>query len=73
MLPRIPDLKSMENCMNLGGLLVKPEAGKVVLFYNLLANGETNRHSLHGSCPVQGDEIKWAANKWIWNTPYLNL
>jgi prolyl 4-hydroxylase len=51
------------------GLRVRPERGKVVLFYNLLPNGNLDDYSLHGSCPVLEGE-KWAANKWIWNQPH---
>jgi prolyl 4-hydroxylase len=50
------------------GLLVKPEAGKVIIFYSLLANGNIDDASLHGGCPVK-EGTKWAANKWLWNKP----
>ena len=48
------------------GLKVKPQKGKVIIFYNLLPDGEIDELSLHGACPVK-DGVKWAANKWIWN------
>ena len=48
------------------GLKVKPEKGKVIIFYSLLPNGEGDPLSLHGACPVEKG-IKWAANKWVWN------
>lgn len=49
-------------------LQVKPEKGKVIIFYSLLANGTGDPLSLHGAHPVK-EGIKWAANKWIWNAP----
>ncbi|RDX95360.1 putative prolyl 4-hydroxylase 9, partial [Mucuna pruriens] len=46
------------------GLKVKPRQGDGLLFYSLLPNGEIDKTSLHGSCPViKGD--KWVATKWI--------
>jgi hypothetical protein len=50
------------------GLLVKPEKGKVIVFYSLLPDGKGDELSLHGACPVKNG-IKWAANKWVWNAP----
>lgn len=55
------------------GLKVKPERGKVIIFYSLLPNGNVDPTSLHGACPVLKDGIKWAANKWIWNAPMTFL
>jgi len=52
------------------GLKVKPEKGKVIIFYNMLPNGKGDPLSLHGACPVEKG-IKWAANKWIWNHPMM--
>lgn len=49
------------------GLKVKPEKGKVIIFYDLLPNGQMDELSLHGGCPVE-EGIKWAANKWVWNS-----
>ena len=52
------------------GLKVKPQKGKVIIFYSLDAAGQMDQTSLHGACPVIGDDdVKWAANKWIWNAP----
>jgi len=48
------------------GLLVKPQTGKVIIFYSLRFDGSRDTNSLHGACPVR-DGVKWAANKWIWN------
>ena len=38
------------------------------MFYSLKANGAHDDASLHGACPVV-DGTKWAANKWVWNSP----
>eukprot|EP00984_Skeletonema_dohrnii_P010050 scaffold3891_cov124-Skeletonema_dohrnii-CCMP3373.AAC.4 len=52
------------------GLKVKPQKGKVIIFYSLDDRGQMDPLSLHGACPVIGeDDIKWAANKWIWSAP----
>jgi prolyl 4-hydroxylase len=50
------------------GLKVRPELGKVIVFYNMKMDGTIDPQSLHGACPVR-QGIKWAANKWIWNEP----
>ena len=50
------------------GLKAKPEKGKVIIFYDLLPNGQMDDLSLHGGCPVE-EGVKWAANKWVWNAP----
>ena len=51
---------------NPAGLKVKAEKGKVIIFYNLLPNGNVDQHSMHAGCPVEKGQ-KWAANKWVWN------
>jgi len=52
------------------GLKVKPERGKVIIFYSLTPDGNVDPLSLHGAAPVRGkDDVKWAANKWVWNAP----
>jgi len=56
----------MNDCTR--GLKVKPEMGKVIIFYSLHANGVEDEYSLHGACPVIAG-TKWAANKWVWNAP----
>jgi len=50
------------------GLKVKPQKGKVIIFYSLDAMGRMDPLSLHGACPVE-EGVKWAANKWVWNAP----
>lgn len=52
------------------GLKVQPQKGKVIIFYSMDARGQIDPTSLHGACPVIGErDVKWAANKWIWNAP----
>jgi prolyl 4-hydroxylase len=58
--------KSMDDCET--GLKVRPEKGKVIIFYSMTMDGSMDHHSLHGACPVK-EGVKWAANKWIWNEP----
>lgn len=50
------------------GLKVKPEKGKVIIFYSMTPDGRLDPYSLHGAAPVE-EGIKWAANKWVWNAP----
>lgn len=50
------------------GLMVKPEIGKVIVFYNMTPDGRGDEYSLHAACPVK-EGVKWAANKWVWNAP----
>jgi prolyl 4-hydroxylase len=51
-----------------GSLKVKPQAGKVIIFYSQTPSGLVDPNSLHGACPVK-EGTKWAANKWVWNAP----
>ena len=46
------------------GLHVKPRKGDALLFYSLTADGEEDRTSLHGACPVVKG-VKWSATKWM--------
>lgn len=57
-----------EQCDSEKGLRVRPQAGKVIVFYSQTPNGALDPYSLHGACPVK-EGIKWAANKWVWNSP----
>ena len=53
------------------GLSVYPQAGKVIIFYSMLPNGEMDDYSLHGGCDVLDEQAtKWSANFWLWNKPY---
>ncbi|KAL5016797.1 hypothetical protein ScPMuIL_006386 [Solemya velum] len=51
-------------------LKIKPELGKLVIWYNHFLDpdtdwlGEMDRHSIHGGCSVTSGE-KWIANFWI--------
>jgi prolyl 4-hydroxylase len=51
---------------------VKPEAGKVIIFYSLRPDGSGDDLSQHAACPVTSG-TKWAANKWVWNMPQRGL
>jgi prolyl 4-hydroxylase len=46
-------------------LAVKPEAGKAVLFYNQLPDGNMDDFSQHAALPIIEGE-KWLINLWIW-------
>ena len=56
-----------KNCDVKNALKISPEEGTAIIFYSLLADGSLDRTSLHGACPVDGDDEKWAANKWVWS------
>jgi len=47
---------------------VKPRKGDAILFYSQHPNGEVDKMSIHGGCPVISG-TKWAANLWVWNGP----
>jgi hypothetical protein len=50
------------------GLAVRPQRGKVIIFYSLHADGSGDESSLHAACPIRDASlVKWAANKWVWN------
>jgi len=63
----LPPVRDHADCSR--GLKVKPQKGKVIIFYSLDASGVIDPLSLHGACPVGEGNVKWAANKWIWNAP----
>jgi len=63
----LPPVRSHSDCSK--GLKVQPQKGKVIIFYSLDATGAMDELSLHGACPVGENNVKWAANKWIWNAP----
>ncbi|XP_042879085.1 prolyl 4-hydroxylase subunit alpha-3-like isoform X2 [Penaeus japonicus] len=46
------------------GISVAPVKGAAVMWFNLKRNGDCNRRSEHGGCPVVLGH-KWVANKWI--------
>mmetsp|Transcript_51402 Transcript_51402/g.59473 ORF Transcript_51402/g.59473 Transcript_51402/m.59473 type:complete len:647 (+) Transcript_51402:31-1971(+) len=49
-------------------LAIRPHSSRAVLFYSQHPNGEVDKSSLHGACPVLSNQ-KYAANLWVWNTP----
>lgn len=61
----LPPVRDHADCSR--GLKVQPQKGKVIIFYSLDASGDLDPYSLHGACPVGKENVKWAANKWIWN------
>ena len=45
-----------------------------IIFYSMRPDGLGDEFSLHASCPVgEGGGIKWAANKWVHNTPFNGM
>ena len=50
-------------------LAVTPARAKAVLFYSQFPDGQVDPASIHGACPILGDESKLAANLWVWNAP----
>jgi prolyl 4-hydroxylase len=64
---KVPPPHNLSSCEV--GLKVKPQRGKVIIFYSLDPAGSIDNYSLHGACPVGEGNVKWAANKWIWNAP----
>ncbi len=54
------------NNYNAEGLEVQPKAGRAVLFYNVLEDGNVDDLSQHGSNPTMEHE-KWLANLWVWD------
>jgi len=49
-------------------LAIKPKESRAVLFYSQHPNGEEDKSSFHGACPVLNG-TKWAANLWVWSGP----
>ena len=45
---------------------VPPRRGDAILFYSQRPDGQLDRNSLHGACPVLKG-TKWGANLWVWN------
>ena len=48
------------------GIKYKPRAGDALLFWSIHPDMTTDKHSLHGGCPVIKG-TKWTATKWIRN------
>ena len=62
----LPPPTDLKDCSN--GLRVAPKKRKVIVFYNMLPNGQSDPMSLHGGCPVIKG-LKYSGNKWVWNKP----
>lgn len=54
------------------GASVSPANATAVLFYSLKADGDLDEYSWHCGCPVKKG-VKWAANSWVHNGPYLSV
>lgn len=54
----------------MGGLKIKPEVGKGILFWNVDAADGILAMSKHRGHPVTGGE-KWIATKWVHRLPYV--
>lgn len=54
------------NAESSSGLMITPEIGKAVLFYNMLPDGNMDDLSQHAALPVRSGE-KWLANLWVWD------
>ncbi|TDH67829.1 hypothetical protein CCR75_000400 [Bremia lactucae] len=65
----LPAPSSNKECSS--GISVAPKKRKVVVFYNLLPNGEGDPMSLHAGCAVE-EGTKLSGNKWVWNKPRYN-
>ncbi|CUG05651.1 2OG-Fe(II) oxygenase, putative [Bodo saltans] len=46
------------------GLGYKPKKGNVVVFYDMMPNGDYDPLSLHGGCPVKKG-VKWGGTLWL--------
>jgi prolyl 4-hydroxylase len=50
-------------------LRVTPKAGKAVLFYDILPDGNMDDFSQHAALPVRAGD-KWMTNLWVWDPHY---
>jgi len=57
------------NAETFHGLQVTPKAGKAVLFYNQLPDGNLDDFSQHAAKPILDGE-KWLINLWVWDPIY---
>ena len=53
------------NAETFEALKVTPEAGKAILFYSQLPDGNLDDFSQHAALPIKDGE-KWLINSWIW-------
>jgi len=61
----LPQPATFEDCSV--GIAIKPQKGRVIIFYSQNPAAQLDEYSLHGGCAVKNG-TKWSANKWIWNT-----
>lgn len=57
------------NAESFDALKVKPKAGKAVLFYSQLPDGNMDDFSQHAALPIKSGE-KWLINLWTWEPVY---
>lgn len=57
------------NAETFRSLSVTPEAGKAVLFYSQLPDGNMDDFSQHAAEPIKNGE-KWLINLWVWDPVY---
>jgi prolyl 4-hydroxylase len=63
--PKAP--RTMKKCEQ--GLMVKPQKGAAVMWYNMHAGGTVSKYGLHGACQVGEGLTKYGINAWIYNKP----
>jgi len=52
-------------------LAIKPNSARAVLFYSQLPNGEEDRSSLHGGCPVlEGTKVRYSTSHGCFSQPF---
>ncbi len=52
------------------GFKVRPSKGSVLLFYNLLPDGNGDEKTWHSALPLLKGE-KWIANLWVWDPKFF--
>ena len=57
---------NIKTCEPVNSLKIQPRRKDILIFYNLYADRSLDKSTLHGACPIEGGNPKWAANKWIW-------
>ena len=64
--------KEMPHCCCSETLRVKPAKGRVLLFLPRLANGESDKRTWHGGCPIVKGE-KFTAQQWVQSPEIVKL
>lgn len=57
---------TMTKCVQ--GIMVPPETGMAVMWYNMEPHGLVDPYALHAACPVEEGD-KYAINIWVYNKP----